>query len=136
MCAPTLTVYYKLKLRYPTLDMPIIDYGLAYLSSVNCTFHRYCYAYTMQLCRSQTHIFTNQVIAQLELWNEKGTFNYKNNMYVLPRNNLDGKVTAFHLGRLRAKLSKDNALHASSVDKQYGGSCRVPNEHVVTGAAK
>lgn len=31
MGASTMTVFYNLKLRHPTLDMPIIDYDLALL---------------------------------------------------------------------------------------------------------
>jgi len=47
--------------------------------------------------------FTNQVLAQIELWqnNEK----YENKVYVLPKP-LDEKVAALHLGRLGAKLTK------------------------------
>ncbi|PWA50138.1 hypothetical protein CTI12_AA475980 [Artemisia annua] len=42
----------------------------------------------------------------------KGTFKYKNNVYVL-RRNLDKKVTALHLGRLGAKLTKDQSYYLS-----------------------
>ncbi|MFS7907757.1 putative adenosylhomocysteinase [Helianthus anomalus] len=49
--------------------------------------------------------FTNQVIAQLELWNEKNTGKYKKEVYVLPKH-LDEKVAALHLGKLGAKLTK------------------------------
>ncbi|PWA79814.1 S-adenosyl-L-homocysteine hydrolase [Artemisia annua] len=61
-----------------------------------------------QVSRLSNCSFTNQVIAQLELWNNKGTVKYKNNVYVLSRN-LDEKVTALHLGRLGAKLTKDRS---------------------------
>ncbi|MEG6508323.1 adenosylhomocysteinase [Methyloligella sp. 2.7D] len=47
--------------------------------------------------------FTNQVLAQMELW-ENGD-NYDNKVYVLPKP-LDEKVAALHLGRLGAKLTK------------------------------
>ncbi|KAG9151612.1 hypothetical protein Leryth_019966 [Lithospermum erythrorhizon] len=43
--------------------------------------------------------FTNQVIAQLELWKEKGTGKYVNQVYILPKH-LDEKVAALHLGKL------------------------------------
>ncbi|MGB0630903.1 MAG: adenosylhomocysteinase [Alphaproteobacteria bacterium] len=47
--------------------------------------------------------FTNQVIAQLELWENSG--NYKNEVYVLPKH-LDEKVAALHLERLGVKLTQ------------------------------
>ncbi|MBT4711367.1 MAG: adenosylhomocysteinase [Alphaproteobacteria bacterium] len=47
--------------------------------------------------------FTNQVMAQIELW--ENTSDYKNEVYVLPKN-LDEKVARLHLDRLGAKLSK------------------------------
>nr|AHA84211.1 S-adenosyl-L-homocysteine hydrolase [Phaseolus vulgaris] len=59
--------------------------------------------------------FTNQVIAQLELWNEKSSGKYEKKVYVLPKH-LDEKVAALHLGKLGArltKLSKDQADYIS-----------------------
>ena len=47
--------------------------------------------------------FTNQVMAQIELW--ENTSNYENKVYVLPKN-LDEKVARLHLNRLGAKLTK------------------------------
>ena len=47
--------------------------------------------------------FTNQVLAQIELWNNHGE--YKNQVYVLPRH-LDEKVAALHLEKVGAKLTK------------------------------
>ena len=47
--------------------------------------------------------FTNQVLAQLELWNNHG--NYKNEVYVLPKH-LDEKVALLHLAKVGAKLEK------------------------------
>ncbi|XP_057431220.1 adenosylhomocysteinase [Lotus japonicus] len=49
--------------------------------------------------------FTNQVIAQLELWKEKGSGKYEKKVYVLPKH-LDEKVAALHLGKLGARLTK------------------------------
>ncbi len=46
--------------------------------------------------------FTNQVLAQIELWT-KGE-NYQNQVYVLPKH-LDEKVAALHLEKLGVKLS-------------------------------
>ncbi|HKH19679.1 MAG TPA: adenosylhomocysteinase [Gammaproteobacteria bacterium] len=47
--------------------------------------------------------FTNQVLAQIELWNNKG--DYENKVYVLPKH-LDEEVAGLHLGRIGAKLTK------------------------------
>ncbi|MBM1632916.1 adenosylhomocysteinase [Sulfitobacter mediterraneus] len=47
--------------------------------------------------------FTNQVLAQIELWT-KGD-NYKNDVYILPKH-LDEKVARLHLDRIGVKLSK------------------------------
>jgi adenosylhomocysteinase len=47
--------------------------------------------------------FTNQVLAQIELWT-KGE-NYKNEVYVLPKH-LDEKVAMLHLEKLGVKLTK------------------------------
>ncbi|MBD3678698.1 MAG: adenosylhomocysteinase, partial [Rhodobacteraceae bacterium] len=47
--------------------------------------------------------FTNQVLAQIELWT-KGA-EYDNKVYVLPKH-LDEKVARLHLAKVGAKLSK------------------------------
>ncbi len=47
--------------------------------------------------------FTNQVLAQLELWANTGQ--YKNEVYVLPKH-LDEKVAALHLGKLSVNLTR------------------------------
>tara|TARA_X000000368_G_scaffold178708_1_gene141021 strand:+ start:1024 stop:2313 length:1290 start_codon:yes stop_codon:yes gene_type:complete len=47
--------------------------------------------------------FTNQVMAQIELWNNHK--NYKNKVYVLPKH-LDEKVAMLHLDKVGAKLTK------------------------------
>lgn len=47
--------------------------------------------------------FSNQVLAQIELWNNKTK--YDNKVYVLPKH-LDEKVAALHLEKLGVKLSK------------------------------
>jgi len=46
--------------------------------------------------------FTNQVMAQIELW--QNTDNYENKVYVLPKK-LDEKVAQLHLGRIGANLT-------------------------------
>ena len=45
--------------------------------------------------------FTNQTLAQIELW--KNSANYKNDVYMLPKH-LDEKVAALHLARLGVEL--------------------------------
>ena len=47
--------------------------------------------------------FTNQVIAQIELWNDSEK--YENKVYVLPKN-LDEKVARLHLKKVGAKLTE------------------------------
>jgi adenosylhomocysteinase len=47
--------------------------------------------------------FTNQVLAQIELWTRNS--NYEKKVYVLPKR-LDEKVAALHLDRLGVKLDK------------------------------
>jgi adenosylhomocysteinase len=49
--------------------------------------------------------FTNQCIAQLELWAERKSSKYEKKVYVLPKH-LDEKVAALHLPKLGAKLTK------------------------------
>ena len=47
--------------------------------------------------------FTNQVLAQIELWQNTG--DYKNEVYVLPKH-LDEKVARLHLDRIGAELTE------------------------------
>ena len=47
--------------------------------------------------------FTNQVLAQIELWTDSKS--YENKVYVLPKR-LDEKVAALHLAKLGVKLTK------------------------------
>jgi adenosylhomocysteinase len=61
--------------------------------------------------------FTNQVIAQIELWNSNGK--YENKVYVLPKH-LDEKVAMLHLAKVGAKLTKltkDQADYISVPEK-------------------
>ncbi|WP_143957538.1 adenosylhomocysteinase [Rhodoligotrophos appendicifer] len=61
--------------------------------------------------------FTNQVLAQIELWNGAGT--YSNEVYVLPKH-LDEKVARLHLAKLGVKLTELTSEQASyiGVNKQ------------------
>ena len=61
--------------------------------------------------------FTNQVLAQIELWNNAER--YENQVYVLPKH-LDEKVARLHLGRVGAKLTvlTDEQAKYIGVDKE------------------
>ncbi len=56
--------------------------------------------------------FSNQVLAQLELWNNPGK--YEKKVYVLPKQ-LDEKVAAFHLAHVGAKLETLDADQAAYI---------------------
>jgi adenosylhomocysteinase len=62
--------------------------------------------------------FTNQVVAQLELWKERNSKKYENKVYVLPKH-LDEKVARLHLGKLGCKLTEltDEQAKYIGVDK-------------------
>jgi adenosylhomocysteinase len=62
--------------------------------------------------------FTNQVLAQLELWNNVGK--YENKVYVLPKH-LDEKVAALHLAKVGAKLTKLTAEQATYISVKAEG---------------
>ncbi|MCC9621496.1 adenosylhomocysteinase [Thalassospira sp. MA62] len=62
--------------------------------------------------------FTNQVLAQIELWKNSG--NYKNEVYVLPKH-LDEKVAALHLDRLGVKLTKLSSEQAEYIGVPQAG---------------
>ena len=47
--------------------------------------------------------FTNQVLAQIELWTNG--INYQKNVYVLPKH-LDEKVARLHIGKLGVSLTE------------------------------
>lgn len=62
--------------------------------------------------------FTNQVVAQLELWKERTSKKYERKVYVLPKH-LDEKVARLHLDKLGAKLTilTDEQAKYIGVDK-------------------
>jgi adenosylhomocysteinase len=62
--------------------------------------------------------FTNQVLAQIELWTNHGK--YQNNVYVLPKH-LDEKVAALHLDKLGAKLTELSAAQAGYIGVERSG---------------
>ena len=57
--------------------------------------------------------FTNQVLAQIELWNNHAK--YENKVYVLPKH-LDEKVARLHLEKLGVKLTKLTEKQAEYLD--------------------
>jgi adenosylhomocysteinase len=62
--------------------------------------------------------FTNQVLAQIELW--ENTDQYKNDIYVLPKH-LDEKVAILHLDKLGAKLTKLSQEQADYITVDQAG---------------
>ena len=62
--------------------------------------------------------FTNQVMAQIELWVSHSK--YEKQVYVLPKR-LDEKVAALHLGRLNARLSKLTTEQAKYIGVSVDG---------------
>jgi len=62
--------------------------------------------------------FTNQVLAQIELWNHADKYEHK--VYVLPKH-LDEKVASLHLAKVGAKLTKLTAEQAAYIGvKDHG----------------
>ena len=62
--------------------------------------------------------FTNQVLAQMELWNEGDSYDKK--VYTLPRH-LDEKVAALHLAKVGATLSQLNSEQAAYIGVEQQG---------------
>jgi len=62
--------------------------------------------------------FTNQVLAQIELW--ENSDNYNNEVYVLPKH-LDEKVAILHLEKLGAELTKLNKDQADYIGVKVEG---------------
>ncbi len=63
--------------------------------------------------------FTNQVLAQLELWTAKPG-QYENKVYTLPKH-LDEKVAALHLAKVGAKLTKLSPKQSEYIDTPVNG---------------
>ena len=62
--------------------------------------------------------FTNQVLAQIELW--ENSDNYENKVYVLPKH-LDEKVAILHLEKLGAELTQLNQEQADYIGVKVEG---------------
>jgi adenosylhomocysteinase len=68
--------------------------------------------------------FTNQVMAQIELWNNHQK--YQNKVYLLPKE-LDEKVARLHLEKLGAKLTKLNKKQADYINVEIEGPFKNEN---------
>ena len=65
--------------------------------------------------------FTNQTLAQLELWKERETGKYaRGKVYVLPKE-LDEKVAALHLDKIGAKLTELREDQANYIGVEQQG---------------
>jgi adenosylhomocysteinase len=69
--------------------------------------------------------FSNQVLAQIELWNNPQA--YEKKVYVLPKT-LDEKVAALHLGKLGVKLQKMSPEQAAYIGVSVDGPFK-PEEY-------
>ena len=68
--------------------------------------------------------FTNQTLAQIELWGNPGK--YSNEVYILPKS-LDEKVAELHLARVGATLTKMSEEQASYIDVSQEGPFKSEN---------
>ena len=62
--------------------------------------------------------FTNQTLAQLELWNNAS--NYENKVYVLPKH-LDEKVARLHLSQIGVELTELTSEQAQYIGVKVDG---------------
>jgi len=71
--------------------------------------------------------FTNQTIAQIDLWENKNTGKYKTAVYTLPKN-LDEKVARLHLKKLGARLTVLTQEQADYISVKVEGPYK-PNHY-------
>mgnify|MGYP006290887673 CR=1 FL=1 len=64
--------------------------------------------------------FTNQALAQIELWKERKTGKYEKAVYVLPKK-LDEEVARMHIGKLGAKLTRMTREQADYIGVPING---------------
>jgi adenosylhomocysteinase len=64
--------------------------------------------------------FTNQVVAQLELWRERDSGKYSNKVYLIPKE-LDEKVARLHLDKLGARLTVLSDSQATYIGVEKSG---------------
>jgi adenosylhomocysteinase len=70
--------------------------------------------------------FTNQSVAQLELWTKRKSGTYTNKVYLLPKL-LDEKVARLHLGKLGAKLTELSEEQAKYIGVSVRGPYKADN---------
>ena len=70
--------------------------------------------------------FTNQTIAQIELWESRGKNKYKNDVYVLPKA-LDERVARLHLDKLGVKLTRLTPKQAEYLGIPVDGPYKAEN---------
>ena len=70
--------------------------------------------------------FTNQTMAQIELWASRGKGKYKNEVYVLPKL-LDEKVARLHLAKLGVKLTRLSKAQADYLGINPEGPFKAEN---------
>eukprot|EP01004_Peranema_trichophorum_P004078 NODE_3023_length_1439_cov_494.391337_g2626_i0.p1 GENE.NODE_3023_length_1439_cov_494.391337_g2626_i0~~NODE_3023_length_1439_cov_494.391337_g2626_i0.p1 ORF type:complete len:434 (-),score=105.31 NODE_3023_length_1439_cov_494.391337_g2626_i0:66-1367(-) len=70
--------------------------------------------------------FCNQVLAQLELWNNRGNGKYQVKVYVLPKN-LDEQVARLHLDKLGVVLTKLTPEQSKYLDISADGPFKPEN---------
>jgi adenosylhomocysteinase len=63
--------------------------------------------------------FTNQVLAQLELWQNAKA--YENKVYMLPKH-LDEKVARLHLAKIGVELEELNTMQADYIGVKVDGA--------------
>jgi adenosylhomocysteinase len=70
--------------------------------------------------------FTNQVLAQLELWKERKSGRYEKQVYTLPKH-LDEEVARLHLEKLGVKLTKLSKAQADYISVDQNGPYKSDN---------
>ena len=68
--------------------------------------------------------FTNQVLAQIELWNNSSK--YENKVYTLPKH-LDEKVARLHLKKLGVELTSLNDIQSNYIGVSKNGPFKAEN---------
>jgi adenosylhomocysteinase len=63
---------------------------------------------------------TNQVVAQIELWNNRNNGKFGKQVYILPKH-LDEKVARLHLDKLGARLTILSQSQADYIDVPVQG---------------
>ena len=70
--------------------------------------------------------FTNQVLAQIELWQNRNNGKYDKKVYILPKI-LDEKVARLHLGKLGVKLTRLTQKQADYLGVPIEGPYKAEN---------